>query len=147
VGELPHPRVRGSRDVVAAVASNHQLVVVEGAAGAGKTTTLAAARAAVERAGGRLMVVTPTLKAANVAARELDARTSSAAWLAYQHGYRWHDTGGWTRLNPGTADPDTGAVFRGPSDEAMLRGGDLLLVDLCRCRDYAERRGESRAVA
>jgi exodeoxyribonuclease V alpha subunit len=117
------------RDVVAAVASNHQLVVVEGAAGAGKTTTLAAARAAVERADGRLMVVTPTLKAANVAARELDARTSSAAWLAYQHGYRWHDTGGWTRLNPGTADPDTGAVFRGPSDEAMLRGGDLLLVD------------------
>jgi hypothetical protein len=33
------------RDVVAAVASNHQLVVVEGAAGAGKTTTLTAARA------------------------------------------------------------------------------------------------------
>ena len=50
------------RDVVAAVASNHQLVVVEGAAGAGKTTTLAAARTAVERADGRLMVVTPTLK-------------------------------------------------------------------------------------
>ena len=75
------------------------------------------------------MVVTPSLKAANVAARELDARTSSPAWLAYQHGYRWHDTGGWTRLNPGTADPDTGAVFGGPSDEAMLRVGDMLLVD------------------
>jgi hypothetical protein len=39
-------------------------VVIEGAAGAGKTTTLAAARTAIEQFGGRLRVVTPTLKAA-----------------------------------------------------------------------------------
>ena len=45
---------RRSASVVAALASDRQLVVVEGAAGAGKTTTLAAARAALEQRGGRL---------------------------------------------------------------------------------------------
>ena len=44
-----------------------RLLVVEGAAGAGKTTTLAAARQLLEPAGRRLVVVTPTLKAARVA--------------------------------------------------------------------------------
>ena len=44
------------------------LLVIEGAAGAGKTTTLAAARELLDDAGPRLVVVTPTLKAAQVAA-------------------------------------------------------------------------------
>ncbi len=37
---------------------------------------------------GRMVVVTPTLKAASVAAQELGAETFSAAWLAHQHGFR-----------------------------------------------------------
>jgi exodeoxyribonuclease V alpha subunit len=117
------------QNVVAALASHQQLVVVEGAAGAGKTTTLTATRTAVERCGRRLVVVTPTLKAARVAARQVGSTASSAAWLAYQHGYRWADGGVWTRVTPGQTDPVTGVVFAGPSAQATLRAGDLLLVD------------------
>jgi exodeoxyribonuclease V alpha subunit len=69
------------REVVAALAGTGTLLVVEGAAGAGKTTTLAAARTALGQQGHRLVVVTPTLKAATVAAAELGSRAFSAAWL------------------------------------------------------------------
>ena len=115
--------------VVVAMAGDHQLLVIEGAAGAGKTTTLAAARELLERAGHALVVVTPTLKAARVAADETGARAYSAAWLAYQHGYRWDTHGTWTRLRPGQSDPRTGATYQGPAPGAVLRAGDLLLVD------------------
>ena len=103
------------REVVAALASDRQLVVVEGAAGAGKTTTLAAARTAIED-GGR-----PAAGGHTDAEGGRGRRTSSsardafsAAWLAHQHGYRWDEHGSWTRLEPGQTDPDTGAVYRGP---------------------------------
>ena len=76
-----------------------------------------------------LVVVTPTLKAAKVAQSELGSRSGSAAWLAFQHGYRWDTHGAWTRLQPGQADPHTGGVYRGPAPAAVLRPGDLLLVD------------------
>jgi len=115
--------------VVVAMAGDHQLLVIEGAAGAGKTTTLAAARQLLERQGHALVVVTPTLKAARVAADETGARAYSAAWLAYQHGYRWDTHGTWTRLRPGQSDPRTGATYQGPAPGAVLRAGDLLLVD------------------
>src|SRR6185437_7177595 len=65
----------------------------------------------------RLIVVTPTLKAAQVAGAELHARAGSAAWLAWQHGWRWDDTGSWTR------EPHD------PVPDAELRRGDLLVVD------------------
>src|SRR3954453_6321884 len=58
----------GQADAVAALSGERQLVLVEGAAGAGKTTTLAAARQLLEEQGRLLVVVTPTLKAAKVAA-------------------------------------------------------------------------------
>jgi exodeoxyribonuclease V alpha subunit len=110
------------RQAVRVLAGDAQLVVLEGAAGAGKTTTLAATRTAIEHRGARLVVVTPTLKAAQVAARELGTRAFSAAWLAHQHGYRWHPNGSWTRLQTGQADPDTGVVYAGASDGAVRRG-------------------------
>jgi AAA domain len=91
---------------------------VEGPAGAGKTTTLAAAREALAtREGHRLLVLTPTLKAARAATSEVGTRAASAAWLAWQHGWRWDQTGAWTR---------TPTV---PTREAVLRRGDLPLVD------------------
>jgi len=115
--------------VVAALAGTGPLTLVEGAAGAGKTTTLAATRQCLERQGHRLVVVTPTLKAARVAADETGTTAYSAAWLAHQHGYRWDTHGTWTRLRAGQSDPLTGATYRGPHPDAVLRPGDLLLVD------------------
>jgi exodeoxyribonuclease V alpha subunit len=115
--------------VVAALAGTGPLTLVEGAAGAGKTTTLAATRAMLERQGHALVVVTPTLKAARVAADQTGATAYSAAWLAHQHGYRWDAHGTWTRLRPGQSDPRTGATYPGPAPGAVLRPGDLLLVD------------------
>jgi len=85
--------MRGSGRFVAAMAGDHRLLVIEGAAGAGKTTTLAATRTALERQGRRLVVVTPTLKAATIAAQQVGAPAFSAAWLAHQHGYRWNTDG------------------------------------------------------
>jgi len=104
--------------VVGTLAGDGQLVVVEGAAGAGKTTALKSTQALLARQGHRLMVVTPTLKAAEVAAAETGAEGHSAAWLIHQHGWRWDNEGHWARR------PDTM-----PDPAAQLRRGDLLLVD------------------
>lgn len=103
--------------VVAALVGDGQLLVVEGAAGAGKTTTLATTRQLLTRGGHRLVVVTPTLKAAEVAAHETGAAGGSAAWLIHQHGWQWDNEGHWIRI-PRTPDP-----------KAKLRPGDLLMVD------------------
>ncbi|MFZ1287291.1 MAG: MobF family relaxase [Candidatus Phosphoribacter sp.] len=121
------------REVVSFLAGTGNLLVVQGAAGAGKTTTLAAAATALGDQDHRLVVVTPTLKAARVAAAELGSRAFSAAWLAYQYGYRWDDHGLWARLAPGQReghrDRRTGKAYAGPSAAAALAPGDLLLVD------------------
>ncbi|WP_369254127.1 MobF family relaxase [Geodermatophilus amargosae] len=119
----------GQAATAAALAGNRPLVVVEGAAGAGKTTTLAAARRLMGEQGRRLVVVTPTLKAAKVASAEVGATAGSAAWLAFQHGWRWTDDGAWTRLIPGEVDPATGRLYAGPEENARLRAGDVLVVD------------------
>ena len=106
------------RAVASALAGGPKgLVVIEGAAGTGKTTTLAAASQALRADGRRLVVVTPTLKAAQAARDQVGADAFSAAWLIHQHGYRWDEHGRWTHTN---ATPD-------PS--ALLRPGDVLLVD------------------
>src|SRR5450631_1336611 len=120
----------GQRQVVAAMAAGkHRLLVIEGAAGAGKTTTLAATRTALDRQGRRLVVVTPTLKAATIAAQQVGAPAFSAAWLAHQHGYRRDTDWAWTRLRVGDPDPLTGRTYPGPQPGAVLKTGDLLLVD------------------
>lgn len=104
--------------VVGVLAGDGPLVVVEGAAGTGKTTALRSVQEVLSRQRHRLMVVTPTLKAAEVAAAETGAEGHSAAWLIYQHGWRWTADGVWTRQeNPA------------PSDTAQLGAGDLLLID------------------
>jgi exodeoxyribonuclease V alpha subunit len=103
--------------------------VIEGAAGTGKTTTLAATRALLERQRRVLMVVTPTLKAAKVAAAEVGTATGSAAWLAFQHGWRWTSDGVWTRLAVGQVDPHDGCAYGGPAEQPRLRSGDLLVLD------------------
>src|SRR3954454_5890099 len=124
--ELSDP---GQAATAAALVGNRPLVVVEGAAGAGKTTTLATARRLLEERGRRLVVVTPTLKAARVASAEVGATAGSAAWLAFQHGWRWTDDGTWTRLTPGQPDPVSGVPYAGPGIGAQLAPGDLLVID------------------
>ncbi len=106
---------------VSALAGTGRLVVVEGAAGAGKTTTLSAARELLAMQHQSLVVVTPTLKAAQVAGDELGTAAFSAAWLVHQHGFRWDDDGRWTRLDPEQTKP--------AAAEARLLPGDLLLID------------------
>ena len=102
---------------VASLAGSAQLLVVEGAAGAGKTKTLAATQELLAERGHRMVVVTPTLKAAKVAGRETGTKAFSAAWLAHQHGWRWDDNGRWTR------------EAATPVADAVLQRGDLLLID------------------
>ncbi len=119
----------GQAAAVRVLAGGRALVVIEGAAGAGKTATLAAARDLLASDGRRMVVVTPTLHAAQVVAAEVGAPASSAAKLAYEHGWRWDDNRVWTRLQPAAADPATGRTYSGPSERAWLRRGDLLIVD------------------
>ncbi len=122
-----HVRVLTSADVLAVEheivdritqrAEDKTIAVVEGAAGAGKTTRLATTRKAFEEAGHRMVVVTPTRKAAQVASSEIGAAAHSVAWLLHQHGFRWDDVGRWTRMRSA------------PSPSARLQRGDLLVVD------------------
>ncbi len=105
------------RRVVAALAGDAGLLVIEGAAGAGKTTTLAAARDVLDGADRRLVVVTPTLKAAQAAQQQVGSDAFSAAWLVHQHGYRWDEDGHWSQTDAA------------PEARARLLPGDVLLVD------------------
>ncbi|WP_447949870.1 MobF family relaxase [Microbacterium aurum] len=113
----------------AVVASANPLVVVEGAAGSGKTTMLKTAIEAAAAEGRGMRVVTPTKKAAHVAARELGIPADSVAALVYAHGFRWNSDGVWTRLRPGDADPETGSTYRGPVQNARLARGERIVVD------------------
>ncbi len=108
------------QSVVTALAGDASLLVIEGGAGTGKTTTLAAARAALEARDRRLVVVTPTLKAAQAAQQQVGTDAFSAAWLIHQHGYRWDEDGHCTRLE--TPRSEIAA-------SARLMPGDVLLVD------------------
>jgi len=105
------------------------LVVVEGAAGAGKTTRLRAQRRAVEAAGNWMIVVTPTLKAAQVSATEVGSSAFSAAWLVHQHGFRWDADGRWTRV--GVDRIDRAAVLM-PGDELVVDEVGMLDQDTAR---------------
>jgi len=108
------------RRTVSVLGGTGRLVVVEGAAGAGKTTTLAVTRELLTMHHRQLIVVSPTLKAAQVAGDELGTPAFSAAGLIYQHGFRWDDDGHWTRLQDDQSKPDV---------DARLMHGDQLLID------------------
>ncbi|QYJ05414.1 relaxase domain-containing protein [Nocardioides panacisoli] len=111
---------QAQRTVVDALTDrSSNLVVVEGAAGTGKTTTLAAANDLLTQRGERLLVATPTLKAADVAARQVGTHACSAARLAHQYGFRWDEDGRWWRDHANNP----------PAASGRLQPGDVLLVD------------------
>ena len=119
----------GQAAAVAVLTGSRPLVLIEGAAGTGKTTMLSVTRQVLERQGHRLVVVTPTLKAAKAARAKVGAATGSAAALAYAYGWRWTSTGVWTRLADGEIDPTTGRGHASPAVGAWLGLGDLLVID------------------
>lgn len=105
-------------EAAGAIASADPLVIVEGAAGAGKTTMLGAAITAGAAEGRATRVVTPTKKAADVAARELGVPAESVAKLLHAHGWRWNADGVWSRVDPGE-----------PPAWAKLSRGERIVVD------------------
>jgi exodeoxyribonuclease V alpha subunit len=105
------------RAAVAHLTGTSQVTIVEGAAGAGKTAMLAAARTVSLDQGHRMVVLTPTRKAAMVAEAQIGAASYPVAWLLYQHGFRWDDDGHW------------GRVQAEPVLAARLRADDLVVVD------------------
>lgn len=119
----------GQRVAAAAVASSDPLVVVEGAAGAGKTTMLGAAIQVAAEQDRASRVVSPTLRAAQVAQEELGVSATSVAALVHAHGWRWNSDGVWTRLTPGETDPETGGTYTGPPQDAVLSRGERVIVD------------------
>src|SRR3954452_18900714 len=48
------------------------------------------------------------------------AAACAAAWLAFQHGWRWNDDGAWTRFTSEQADPATGAVYTEGQELAVV---------------------------
>jgi len=102
---------------VAHLTGDGRITIVEGAAGAGKTAMLAAARTVSLDQGHRMVVLTPTRRAALVAEGQIGAASYPAAWLLYQHGFRWDDDGRWRRVR---SQPDL---------VARVRADDLVVVD------------------
>ena len=123
----------------AAVAGTDLLVVVEGAAGAGKTTMLGAAIEAATDHGRATRVVTPTKKAADVAAQELGVSADSVAKLVHAHGWRWNADGVWTRLAVGDTDIGLRHQLR-DARGALLDGLHLIVqhVDLPAAQQLAQ---------
>ena len=118
----------GQVEAARAIAGSQPLVFIEGAAGAGKTSVLSAANQIVTAQGGQLRVVAPTKKAALVAGDVIGTASSTAAGLAYAHGFRWDRDGVWRRLAVGDTD-STGATYQGPPTGSRLNAGDTLVVD------------------
>jgi len=114
-------------DLVAQIirsAKRETITVVEGAAGAGKTRRLAATREQVEARGGRMLVVTPTRKAAQVAAGEVGTETRAVAKLLHEHGFRWDDEGHWSRTEPSLSAPPVDSRTLLVVDEAGMLDQD-----------------------
>lgn len=122
------PEGVGHREALAAMAGTHQLVVVTGAAGSGKTTLLKAAKHVGAVKGVEQVIVTPTAKAAEVAAAETGSAASTVHALLRAYGYRWESderTGvtRWQRLNPGEGD------YQGVPEGRRLGSNVQVVVD------------------
>ena len=113
------------------IAGTDRLVSIVGPAGTGKTTMLRVVAIALEQQHRKLLVVAPSLKAAQVAGTEIGADADSLHKLLHAYGYRWADTATgdqWRRLQVGELDLD-GRMNEGPAARFALVRGDRLVVD------------------
>lgn len=117
----------GQADAVGAVCGKRRLEVIVGPAGAGKTRMLDGANRRLAVLGREMVLVAPTLKAAQVAAGEVGVEGLSVSKLLYDHGFRWDRSGRWSRLAVGEADPVTGTVHHGPG--RVLSERSVVVVD------------------
>ncbi len=85
---------------LAVLAAADRLTVVEGAAGAGKTTSLTDYLAQAAAAGQQMMLVAPTGAAANVAASEVGAESSTIDKFLMRYGWAKNRAGGWDWTEP-----------------------------------------------
>lgn len=116
-------------DAARALGGGASLVVVEGAAGAGKTTMLKTAAGVASAEGRRLVVVAPTLRAAQEAGDALGTAASSAHKLAHEYGYRRDTFGRWSRLQVGDVDPANWYTYEGPQQEYRIDAQTRIVVD------------------
>jgi exodeoxyribonuclease V alpha subunit len=119
----------GQGEAVAAMSGTRDLEVVIGPAGTGKTTMLFVAKGRLDSQGREMLVVAPTLKAAQVAGKEVGTDGASLSKLLYENGWRWDELGRFSRLNPGEADPATGRYYEGPSASWGLSDRSVVIVD------------------
>lgn len=122
---------KGQREAVSMICKTDPLAVVEGAAGAGKTHMLKAVKAYCDEHDLRLMLTTPTRKAAQVAADEVNTQAETLMKLLEAYGWRHDETDPrqpWKRLNIGDVD-HRGNTYRGVPDEWRMDTHTLLVVD------------------
>ena len=119
----------GQAEAVAAVSGAKVLEVVIGPAGTGKTTMLAVAKGRLDAQGREMLVVAPTLKAAQVAGAEVGADGASLSKLLYENGWRWDELGRFSRLVPGEVDPVAGWFYQGPGVGWALSPRSVIVVD------------------
>ena len=120
---------RGQRDAVETICKGDPLAVVEGAAGAGKTHMLKAVKRFCDVAGRRLVITTPSRKAAEVAASEVGTDACTVMKLLEAYGYRHDDRSGeWSRVPVGVRD-FRGNTYHGVPDEYRLDADTYLVVD------------------
>lgn len=110
----------GQAEAAAQICGTAALTVVQGAAGSGKTTMLAACRRELDAGGRRLLILTPSGKAAKVAARETGAEAWTVHKLLAAHGLTCDDLGTWT--DGDLHEPRPGSMY-------ALSVDDVIVVD------------------
>ena len=122
---------QGQLKAMETICKAEPLAVVEGAAGAGKTHMLKAVNAYCEQNGYKLMLATPTRKAAQVASDEISTTAETLMKLLEAYGYRHDETDPmlpWQRMNRGETD-HRGNTYHGVPEAFRMDEHTLLVID------------------
>jgi thymidine kinase len=123
------PEMSAQKNAARALSSAAPLVVVEGAAGSGKTTMLQVAAQEAAHESRRLVVVAPTLIAAQEAGKAINSEAFSVHSLLRAYGFRSDEHGRWIhRLEVGETDSE-GYEYRGVPERFRLDAQARIVVD------------------